>query len=499
MTVFGVDSLQNTYRDLGEQFYSDQLPTPVAEPELICVNHALAEQLNVSANSLDSEEALQVLAGNAVPGSLHPIATVYAGHQFGGWNPQLGDGRAILLGEVLAKDNKRYDIQLKGAGRTPYSRMGDGRSPLGPVLREYLVSEAMAALGIPTTRALAAVSTGETVIRDSVLPGAILTRVAQSHIRIGTVQYFSARNDLESVQVLADYVIERHYAIQVADAVEKGVDRYTALLSCVAKAQARLVAQWMAVGFIHGVMNTDNTLLSGETVDYGPCAFMDSYHPDKVFSSIDHYGRYAFANQAEIARWNLSWLAQAWLPLMDGSQDVAIGKAESVLEDFIVEFKRCYSEGFARKLGFSQASATSDVLLRDLLQLMAANGLDFTLSFRALADCLAPETERLFIDKLIVLPASFKPWQERWQIALDKQNISVQAVRALIEQANPLYIPRNHLIERAIVEASEQDNFDLFHQLTTVLSRPFDYREELQMFAAPPGKKQEVRQTFCGT
>ncbi len=288
MTIFDSPPLQASYRQLGEQFSSDQLPTPVADPALIRVNPALAEQLNLLASELDSPEALHVFAGNAVPQNSQPIATAYAAHQFGGWNPQLGDGRAVLLGELIGKDGQRYDVQLKGAGQTPYSRRGDGRSALGPVLREYIVSEAMAALGIPTTRALAAVTTGERVVRESFLPGAILTRVASSHIRIGTFQFFSAQGDIDSVKALADYVIDRHYP----QAREKS-EPYSALLSCVLDAQARLIAQWMAVGFIHGVMNTDNMLVCGETVDYGPCAFMDKYHPQKVFSSIDTHGRYA--------------------------------------------------------------------------------------------------------------------------------------------------------------------------------------------------------------
>lgn len=505
------DALQNTYRQLGEQFYSDQLPTPVAAPEWIRLNHGLAEQLNLSTIELDTPEGLQMLAGNRLPDNLHPIATVYAGHQFGGWNPQLGDGRAILLGESLAKDGRLYDIQLKGAGRTPYSRMGDGRSPLGPVLREYIVSEAMAALGIPTTRALAAVSTGESVVRESALPGAVLTRVAQSHIRIGTFQYFSARDDVESVQILADYVIERHYREAVAVAVESGSNRYTALLNCVVEAQASLIARWMAVGFIHGVMNTDNMLLCGETVDYGPCAFMDYYHPDKVFSSIDRGGRYGFSSQAEIGRWNVSWLAQALLPLMDESQDAAIKKAEQVLENYITVFKGSYQNLLARKLGFSESAVASSAessteiddpiagLSRDLLQLMAANGSDFTLTYRALSDCLVPESERYFLNKIISLPDAFQSWIERWQALLHQQGVEPAAACQLMLKSNPSYIPRNHLIAQAIEQASLSKDFSLFNKLVDVLARPFEYREEHPMFALPPTPEQEVRQTFCGT
>lgn len=520
MTVFGATPLQHSYRELGEQFYSDQLPTPVAAPGLIRLNHALAEQLNLSVTELETDEGLLTLAGNVVPEGICPIATVYAGHQFGGWNPQLGDGRAILLGEVLAKDSKRYDIQLKGPGQTPYSRMGDGRSPLGPVLREYIVSEAMAALGIPTTRALAAVTTGEIVFRESAQPGAILTRVAQSHIRIGTMQYFSARDDVESVQALADYVIERHYQDEVKKIIkDTGTDPYSALLTCVVEAQARLIAQWMAVGFIHGVMNTDNMLLCGETVDYGPCAFMDAYNPNKVFSSIDTQGRYAYANQAEIGRWNVSWLAQALLPLMADEQDEAISKAETILGNYTGIFTETYQQLFAEKLGFAQSRtfqnnvsennnsqnavvenyAEVHQLSVELLQLMATAKSDYTLTFRTLTDYLAPEGDRHFLNNLMTLPDTFQGWLQRWQALLAKYNVDQATAHTLMLSKNPSYIPRNHLIAAAIEQASQHQDFGLFNQMVDVLARPFEYREENKIFAMPPQPEEEVRQTFCGT
>ncbi|RLA51030.1 MAG: YdiU family protein [Gammaproteobacteria bacterium] len=500
MAGFGSISLQNTYRQLGEQFYSDQLPTKVLDPTLIRLNHTLASQLNLPVGVLETEKAIQILAGNSVPDDICPIATVYAGHQFGGWNPQLGDGRAILLGEVIGEDDKRYDIQLKGAGRTPYSRMGDGRSPLGPVLREYIVSEAMAALGIPTTRALAAVTTGETVVREMAQPGAVLTRVAQSHIRIGTIQYFSARNDLTSVKILADYVIDRHYREAVAQIVAKtGDGPYAALLTCVAEAQASLIAQWMAVGFIHGVMNTDNMLLCGETVDYGPCAFMDGYNPEKVFSSIDTQGRYAYANQAEIGLWNVSWLAQALLPLIDECEDEAIKVAEKILANYSLIFKQTYQQLLAEKLGFPGSNAEVDQLSLELQQIMAAEVSDYTLTYRALADCLAPEPDRPFLNKIYSFPDAFQAWRQRWQALLAEQGVDLAIAHALMLSKNPSYIPRNHLIAEAIEQASQHQDFGLFNQLVDVLARPFEYREENKVFALSPKPEEEVKQTFCGT
>lgn len=496
MALFNSTCLQNSYAELGEQFYSEQLSTPVKNPAFIRLNRALAERLNLEPKELDTPEALQILSGNSVPEYMQPIATVYAGHQFGNWNPQLGDGRAILLGEVMGKNNQRYDIQLKGSGQTPYSRMGDGRSPLGPVLREYIVSEAMAALGVPTTRSLAAVTTGEMVVREGLLPGAILTRVAQSHIRIGTIQYFSARNDHASVKALADYVIERHYKGAVENSNE---DPYSALLACVVEAQASLIAQWMSLGFIHGVMNTDNMLLCGETVDYGPCAFMDAYNPNKVFSSIDSYGRYAYANQAEIGRWNVSWLAQALLPLMAESQEMAIKKAEKVLENYTTVFTQKYQQLLAEKIGFPKANAEVKLLSLEFLQLMAAENSDFTLTFRSLVDCLVPEPERCFLNKIYTFPDSFQAWLARWQAELAKQNVDAASAHTLMLNSNPSYIPRNHIIAAAIEQATRGQDFSLFNQMVDVLAKPFDYREENKTFAMGPKPEEEVLHTFCGT
>lgn len=494
MTLFDPPPLQASYRQLGEQFSSDQQPTPVTDPSLIRVNPALAELLNLSVAELESAEALQVFAGNGVPHNSQPIATVYAAHQFGGWNPQLGDGRAVLLGEIIGKDGRRYDIQLKGAGQTPYSRRGDGRSALGPVLREYLVSEAMAALGIPTTRALAAVTTGEQVVRDTFLPGAILSRVASSHIRIGTFQFFSAQGDIDSVKTLADYVIDRHYP-----QAGESSDPYSTLLNCVIEAQARLLAQWMAVGFIHGVMNTDNMLVCGETVDYGPCAFMDKYHPQKVFSSIDTHGRYAYAKQPEIAQWNLTWLAQALLPLMDDVEAEAIKKAQVVLGQFVTVFTESYQLLQAEKLGFPSANAEVSTLFSELLALMAEQGEDFTLTFRALTDHLAIDNQARIPSEIYTLPQAFQPWLARWQGLLDEQNINASSAQALMVSKNPVFIPRNHQIEAAIEEATTKQDFTRFHRLVEVLAQPFEYRQEDKAFAMAPKPEEEVKATFCGT
>ena len=403
----------NSYLQLPARFYSKLEPTPVSRPGLIRVNRALARNLGIDVDWLTGTEGTEVLAGNRLPAGADPIATVYAGHQFGGWVPQLGDGRAILLGEVIGRDNIRYDIQLKGSGPTPYSRGGDGRAPLGPVLREYIVSEAMAAQGIPTTRALAAVTTGEQVIRPGVacgpLPGAVLTRVAQSHIRIGTFQFFLARQDVDALRLLVDYVTARHYP-----AAAEADNKARALYQSVIAAQASLVAQWQLLGFIHGVMNTDNMLLSGETIDYGPCAFMDTYHPDTVFSSIDHQGRYAYGNQPGIAHWNLACLAQALLPVLGAEQEQAAALAQESLDAFPLLFQQAYQTGMASKLGLSGIEPGDENLAGELLDLMAQEQIDFTLAFRRLSDLAGAGSEPGVAD-LFEFPAAFEPWLERWR------------------------------------------------------------------------------------
>lgn len=497
MTVFNSIKLENSYQQLGDQFSSEQLPTPVADPKLIRINSDLATDLQFDLNDLKAKEAVSVFSGNYNLENTTPIATVYAGHQFGHWNPQLGDGRAILLGEKIDKNGVRYDVQLKGSGRTPYSRGGDGRSPLGPVLREYIVSETMEKFGIPTSRALAAVTTGENVIRETRLPGAILTRVAKSHIRIGTFQYFSSRDDLNSVRTLADYMIERHYKDNIS--AQFADDRYTGLLQCVIKAQAELIAHWMSVGFIHGVMNTDNMLICGETIDYGPCAFMDEYNPDTVFSSIDRHGRYAYNNQRDIGQWNVSWLAQALLPLLDSDEEKALQKAHTAIHTFHDIYEKKYQDLMAKKCGFSKATNETGHLIDGLLNLMADNSLDFTLTFRSLAESLSSENEPSPFSNILPLPSTLNEWRDLWHAEREKQGISTIATQEKMHQVNPAFIPRNHIIEAAISDATHHDDFSLFNQLVDVLSNPYNYRDECSAFALPPEPDQKVLKTFCGT
>ncbi len=499
MTVIPFD---NSYARLPEHFYSRCQPTPVANPGPIRVNHALAALLGIDPLWLESAEGTAVLAGNTIPPGADPIAAVYAGHQFGNYNPQLGDGRAILLGEVISADDVRYDIQLKGSGPTPYSRSGDGRAPLGAVLREYIVSEAMHALGLPTTRALAAVSTGEQVVRGSFLPGAVLTRVAQSHIRIGTFQFFAARKDAGALELLVEHVLARHYP----DALNED-NRALALLHRAIKAQASLVAQWQLLGFIHGVMNTDNMLLSGETIDYGPCAYMDDFHPDQVFSSIDHAGRYAYRNQPAIAHWNLTALAQALLPVLHADQEQAVTLAQTAVAAFPERFTQAYHQGLARKLGLTSISEADQALADELFRLMAEYQLDFTLTFRRLADLAGPtgagggkETcGETTVAELFEIPGPLQPWLARWRDRLTTEQSTASERQASMYAANPVFIPRNHLVEEALQAAAEQGDFTPFNSLVDVLARPFSYDRELARFATPPRPEQIVRQTFCGT
>jgi protein adenylyltransferase len=491
----------NSYAALGEPFYSRQLPTAVEQPELIRLNRPLAEFLGLDPNVLDTPDGVAMFAGNIIPVGADPIATVYGGHQFGSWNPQLGDGRAILLGEVVARNHCRYDIQLKGCGQTPYSRMGDGRSPLGPVLREYIVSEAMAALGVPTTRSLAAVSTGEYVLRQGPLPGAVLTRVGQSHIRIGTFQYFSARGDVESVNRLADHVIARHYP----EAVEAD-NPYLALLEGVILRQAKLIARWQGLGFIHGVMNTDNMLVSGETVDYGPCAFMDRYHPETVYSSIDSQGRYAYQNQPAIGQWNLLWLAQALLPLLANDESEAVELAQNAINEFNDLYQQAWLGTFSGKLGFAADLPGGRQLVDDLLAVMAREKLDFTLTFRALADSLIEEQLSQSVHGFYPLPDSLSDWRHDWRAALRERNSDFSKVQQEMYAANPVYIPRNHLVEHASEAATREGDFQPFHALVDLLSpsvdqgnSPYVFDAARVDFARPPRPEQEVAATFCGT
>ncbi|MCA8878469.1 MAG: YdiU family protein [Rhodobacteraceae bacterium] len=467
----------NSYARLPERFYVRQPATPVEAPQPIVVNAALAAELGLDAEALAGPEGTRVLAGNQVPDGAAPLAQAYAGHQFGGWVPQLGDGRALLLGEVVDIHGKRRDIQLKGSGRTPFSRMGDGRAWLGPVLREYVVSEAMHAMGVPTTRALAAVATGEHVIRErGGLPGAVLTRVAASHVRVGTFQYFAARQDVEAIRLLADHVIARHYpdAGSVLD-----------LLDAVVAAQADLVARWLGVGFIHGVMNTDNTALSGETIDYGPCAFMDRFESGKVYSSIDSYGRYAFNRQPTIAAWNLAQLATCLLPLIDADQDTAVEMATNSVNRFPDAFGTAWARVFAGKLGLREWRENDAELVNDLLTAMQTGAADFTNTFAGLAEGHARDA---FAD-----PDPFDAWMPVYRARLDAQGGPDLTAMA---RANPRVIPRNHQVE-TMIGAAVAGDFAPFRRLLETVTRPYD--SPAADLAVPPEPEEEVKMTFCGT
>jgi uncharacterized protein YdiU (UPF0061 family) len=485
----------NSYARLPDRFFARLIPSPVPAPQLIRLNKALAEHLGLDPERLSSPEGIEILSGNRLPEGAEPIAMAYAGHQFGIWVPQLGDGRAILLGEVIDRDGVRRDIQLKGSGHTPFSRMGDGRAVLGPVLREYIVGEAMAALGIPTTRALAAVTTGEQVAREQLLPGAVLTRVAQSHVRVGTFQFFAARGDEEALRILADHVIERHYP----DASLS--DRpYRALLDAVIARQAQLIARWQLVGFIHGVMNTDNMSIAGETIDYGPCAFMDTYHPETVYSSVDQMGRYAYANQPLIAHWNLTVLAETLLPLLGEDEDVAVAEAQDAINRFPGLIEAAYFAGMRAKLGLVQEHAGDTELTYDLLNCMAENKADFTLTFRRLCDVSAadPETDAA-VRELFEDPAAFDGWVGRWRERLDQEGNGDDMRQLAMREVNPAFIPRNHLLEEVIKAATEAEDFEPLDKLMTVLSSPYEEKPEYARYSIPPTPKQVVLQTFCGT
>jgi len=491
---FGFD---NTYARLPEHFYARLNPTPVAAPGLVKVNVELARNLGLDPDMLTSAHGVEILAGNRVAEGAEPLAIAYAGHQFGYFVPQLGDGRANLLGEVIGRDGVRYDIQLKGSGPTPFSRRGDGRAALGPVLREYIVSEAMAALGVPTTRSLAAVTTGESVMRERVLPGAVLTRVAASHLRVGTFQYFAAREDTEGTRRLADYAIARHYP-EAAQAKR----RYRALLDGVVARQANLIAQWMLLGFIHGVMNTDNTSISGETIDYGPCAFMEAYDPDKGFSSIDHQGRYSYSNQPHAAHWNLTRLAEALLPLLieeEGSEESALVSARESLAGFGTQYEAARDAGLRRKLGLFTERDGDAALAEDLLERMAANRADFTLTFRRLCDAAAgpegdAEARALFADA-----KSYDSWAAGWRRRLEAEPASAQERAAAMRLASPAFIPRNHMVESALDAAVKRQDFQPYEELLDVVTRPYEDRPGMERYATPARPDECVNQTFCGT
>jgi uncharacterized protein YdiU (UPF0061 family) len=484
-------AFDNTYARLPERFFARLAPVPVAQPRLVKLNEALAGRLGLDPDALRSPEGLAMLAGNRVPEGAAPLAMAYAGHQFGGFVPRLGDGRAILLGEILDPAGERFDIQLKGSGRTPFSRGGDGRAWLGPVLREYILSESMYALGIPTTRSLAVVATGEPVLRETSLPGAVLTRVARGHVRVGTFEYFQARQDSDALRHLADYVIARNYPT-----VEGSEWPYRALLGAVVARQAELVARWLGVGFIHGVMNTDNMSMAGETIDYGPCAFMDAYHPGRVYSSIDQGGRYAYGNQPRIAQWNLARLAQALLPLLDPDADKAMAVAQGIIDGFGQDFEHAYLACFRAKLGLLEAHADDAELIDELLQAMAKTGADFTNTFRALCNAAA-ETDGPVQAPLGEGPL-FDAWRAHWQARLAREPASPPARAAAMRRANPAVIPRNHRVEAAL-DAAVAGDLEPLDALLQALADPWGEGPVADFYTRPPAPHEVVQQTFCGT
>jgi protein adenylyltransferase len=482
---------ENSYARLPERFYTRTPPTPVKAPRLIRFNSALAASLGIEVDAGGEDGIAMALSGNRLMTGSEPLAMAYAGHQFGQFVPQLGDGRAILLGEVRSEDGMLRDIHLKGAGRTPFSRGGDGRAALGPVLREYIVSEAMTALGIPSTRTLAAVSSGETVLREEPLPGAILARVAASHVRVGTFQFFAAREDFEGVRILADYVIARHYP-----EIKSAANPYLELLNAVMRRQASLVAKWLHVGFIHGVMNTDNCAISGETIDYGPCAFMDAYDANQVFSSIDRHGRYAYSNQPSIAQWNLVRFAETLLPLIDATQERAIEMATESINAFAARVDEEWSAGMRAKLGLTGDDAKDRDLAQKLLAIMQRTESDFTITFRAL--CANVESNAR-VPGAIGEDGEFETWLAEWRARGAQETRSGAERAAAMRAVNPRYIPRNHRIEELIQAAVQRNDFSPFETLLTVLAKPFDEQPEFAAYTAPPRPDQRVARTFCGT
>jgi uncharacterized protein YdiU (UPF0061 family) len=454
-------------------------------PALLVLNDALAAGLGLDAEALRGDDGVAMLAGNAVPEGATPVAQAYSGHQFGGFSPRLGDGRALLLGEVLDVRGARRDLHLKGSGRTPFSRGGDGLAAVGPMLREYVVGEAMHALGIPTTRALAVVATGGEVIRETMLPGAVLTRVAASHLRVGTFEYAAAHGDLALVRRLADYAIARHHP-----AAAQAPEPYLALFAAVVAAQAQLVARWLLVGFVHGVMNTDNMTISGETIDYGPCAFIDAYDPAAVFSSIDHAGRYALANQPLVAQWNLTRLAETLLGLLDAEPAAAVARATAVLQDFPQQHHAAWLAGMRAKLGLEGAEAGDGELADDLLALLHEQAVDWTACFRALAD--AARGDAVAARALFAEPAAFDAWAARWRARPGARD------GVAMDRVNPRYVPRNHRVEEAL-DAATAGDLAPFTRLLEVVTRPFEERPALKTYAGPAPAGDSPFRTFCGT
>ncbi|MGH2839666.1 MAG: protein adenylyltransferase SelO [Solirubrobacteraceae bacterium] len=484
-------AFDNSYVRELEGLYEPWRATSVPAPRLLALNEELATELGGDPDALRASDGVALLVGNALPDGASPVAQAYAGHQFGGFSPRLGDGRALLLGEVLDVHGRRRDLHLKGSGRTPFARGGDGKAAVGPMLREYVIAEAMHALGIPTTRSLSVVATGSDVARETTLPGAVLCRVAASHVRVGTFQYAAAHDDQTLVRRLADHAISRHYPHLV-----EAEDSYVAFLETIVDVQASLVARWMLVGFIHGVMNTDNMAISGETIDYGPCAFMDAFDPATVFSSIDHHGRYAYGNQPPIAQWNLARLAETLLPLFDVETDRAVAVAADVLESFPDRYNGYFKRGMRAKLGLADGPGEDDALIDDLLALLHAQRIDFTSCFRALSSSvrgMARPARSLFAD-----PSAFDAWSDRWRAQLSSQASDPESIAEAMDRVNPVYIPRNHQVEEALTAATAGD-LEPFRRLLDVLAQPFDERPGLESYAAPAPASFGAYRTFCGT
>lgn len=483
-------NLENSYAKLPELFYTPLELETVSAPKLVILNQLLAKDLGLDSEALMGQDGINILAGQALPANAKPIAQAYAGHQFG-YFTMLGDGRAMLIGEQITPAGERFDIQLKGSGKTPYSRSGDGRAALGPMLREYLISEAMHYLGIPTSRSLAVVTTGDPVYRENPLKGAVLTRVAASHMRVGTFEYAAQWGTTADIKALADYAIKRHFPL-----LQSEQNVYLGLLDEVIKAQAALIAKWQLVGFIHGVMNTDNVTISGETIDYGPCAFMDHYDPETVFSSIDLQGRYAYRNQPNIGLWNLARLAETLIPLVDENQEQALKLVEASLQNFPSLFQADWLQGMRLKLGIANEEPEDERLIADLLGLMKVYQADYTNTFVDLTlDKILDKTQSSELSE----SDGFKAWLERWKARLERQAQTNQDIKKLMKQANPVVIPRNHQVEKVLQAATDQDDFKPLQQLLAVLQAPYDYNSLNQQYMTPPEPSNRPYKTYCGT
>ena len=482
----------NSYQNLPQDFFERINPVPVRDPQLIIFNNDLGKSLGID-QKINKKELANIFSGNEILKGSSPIALAYAGHQYGNFVNQLGDGRAVLLGEVSTPNQERFDMQLKGSGQTRFSRQGDGRSPLGPVIREYVVSEAMNALGIPSTRSLAAVTTGEKVFREVLLPGGILTRIAKSHIRVGTFEYFAAQKNTENLKTLADYTIKRHFP-----SLKDVANPYLSLLEIVSDRQIELISKWMGVGFIHGVMNTDNTSIVGETIDYGPCAFMDEYNPSTVFSSIDAHGRYAFGNQPLIAQWNMACFANSLLALIDKDTEKATAKAQKVINNFPNKMGEAVMNVMCKKIGLDGTKTNSHETLTKLLKIMLDNKSDYTLTFLYLSDIIKGKGDNLFKQQFLK-PNQISNWLKEWKELIKDENLAKKAIALSMEGSNPAFIPRNHLVERAIEAAVESNDFSEMKTLLTILSKPYEEQSRYGEYMKPPKSHEVVHQTFCGT